>query len=988
MAGEQKLLGRISIETDDEALLAVLHFIPDENGIEIDAQSVNRLIAENKITYGFDRKELEQKIEKLLESNEEISITIAEGDHAEPLVPEEREWSELKIPEGLEEDVERFLKNAAAPEIWNTEIEKVPVEKTVKKKGILPFAKDKTETVKDLVKKEKKVRVNVIPDVIAAGWAEKEDKLADIIAAKPGKLGKDVYGKPIVPLSQEDEFWLGTNTEKKGSSIIATETGIVRRGWNWIEVIPFKSHDWNLELSKDKNTCLLNFNPGGEEVSLPDPAEIIKRAEMLGCPESALVGAEKINQIISTAAVAGKVLKNVIISSDDDGYFRIEVSDNRLVAEMVMHKGRGAGKPLVLKEAGSAIKNSGLKGMDLKKIQEVILDFQKSAEKDIRFILCEGTAPEEGEGGSVEYELQLLSDAAVDDIKKRAGGMDSAAFKDIPSAADYHPKEISGAANVKKDQNLASVLSSSGKKGADVFGDEIETSAKGAVIESLENVRFEKGMYISEIDGLLECFDSEGKTILRVRSHRDAEIEVKVAADKMTATLSIEPAAGTGIPPSLEEVNRQIAEAGLKSGINIDLVKSAVEKARNGESVGGALFAMGKAPKNAGEYKLKFLAEMADGNKVSIDEKGKANYRSQNRITNVKKGEILAEIQVIQGESEDGWDVLGNTLPAKQLTPLNVEIGANVIEEKDEEGNTFLMAEKGGRLIYENNKIEIQEGFFVKGDVDFSVGNIKFSGDVQVKGTVKNGFYIMAGGNVNIGMNSEMSLLSSEKTITVNQGIKGGGKALLRAKDSIRVSFAERATLLAVEDIIVKNAVFGCKVKCNGKLRLMTEKGYLVGGKIQARKGIEAANIGSLSGTRTEISFGQDYLIADQIEIEEKEITKIKNRLVKLDPEMRNCEKEKDSQGLNRLRQEKVKLMKIMEKRGVRIFTLKERFEQHFPSEIIIRGEVFPGVVFESHGRTLDITKKEKSIKIIFNEESGFLEKVPYNQQEDKQKEK
>ena len=152
--------------------------------------------------------------------------------------------------------------------------------------------------------------------------------------------------------------------------------------------------------------------------------------------------------------------------------------------------------------------------------------------------------------------------------------------------------------------------------------------------------------------------------------------------------------------------------------------------------------------------------------------------------------------------------------------------------ETDDEGNRTLIAEKSGRLIYENNRIEVQENLYVKGDVDFSSGNIKFSGDVNVKGNVRSGFFVMAGGDISIGMNSEMSLLSSEKSIMVAQGIKGGGKAILRAKNSIQLSFAERATLLAVEDITVKNAVFGCKVKCNGKLRLISEKGYLVGGRI------------------------------------------------------------------------------------------------------------------------------------------------------------
>lgn len=53
--------------------------------------------------------------------------------------------------------------------------------------------------------------------------------------------------------------------------------------------------------------------------------------------------------------------------------------------------------------------------------------------------------------------------------------------------------------------------------------------------------------------------------------------------------------------------------------------------------------------------------------------------------------------------------------------------------------------------------------------------------------------------------------------------------------------------------------------------------------------------------------------------------------------------------------------MKSLEKKGVRLFTLREKFEEHFESEVLIRGTVFPGVVFESHGRFYDV-KTEKRV--------------------------
>jgi uncharacterized protein (DUF342 family) len=133
--------------------------------------------------------------------------------------------------------------------------------------------------------------------------------------------------------------------------------------------------------------------------------------------------------------------------------------------------------------------------------------------------------------------------------------------------------------------------------------------------------------------------------------------------------------------------------------------------------------------------------------------------------------------------------------------------------------------------------------------------------------------------------------------------------------------------------------------------------------------------VGTPRGAKTHVSFGQDYLIADLIEKEETEIEKVKRRITEVDLSMRKLEKEgSSSDDLQRFRKEKVQLLKLMEKRGLRLFTLRERFEQHFPSKVVVTGEVHAGTVFESHGRTYEITRPRKAIAVEFNSETGNID--------------
>lgn len=91
---------------------------------------------------------------------------------------------------------------------------------------------------------------------------------------------------------------------------------------------------------------------------------------------------------------------------------------------------------------------------------------------------------------------------------------------------------------------------------------------------------------------------------------------------------------------------------------------------------------------------------------------------------------------------------------------------------------------------------------------------------------------------------------------------------------------------------------------------------------------------------------------------------------------MHQLEKERNRTQLKNTRLQKVKLMKIMEKRGIRLFTLRERFEEHFPSEIKVRGTIYPGVILESHGRYHEITSEKKNLIITFNLQTGKIEET------------
>ena len=152
-----------------------------------------------------------------------------------------------------------------------------------------------------------------------------------------------------------------------------------------------------------------------------------------------------------------------------------------------------------------------------------------------------------------------------------------------------------------------------------------------------------------------------------------------------------------------------------------------------------------------------------------------------------------------------------------------------------------------------------------------------------------------------------------------------------------------------------------------------------MGGTVRARQGIVAQNLGSPGGARTEVSFGQDYLLLEKIEREQREIAKLKARIAELDTAMKALlhAARRDEAALSAARAEKLAAMKAIEQRGLLLIGMRDRFDEHVPSEVVVRGTLYPGVVVESHGRRFSVAAEKSNLRLFFSQVEGkILEKI------------
>ena len=970
---------------DKTKLSAGIRFKPRAEEQEYSVEDIRNFLTSRGIRQGIDVQALSVAAARFSEGRESESGMLAIGKAPQDPQHAQYDWEDLPVPDDLKYESSLVLDNASSPEIFRITAEKVKRQKTVQKKPILPFLHPREKTLEVVEKIEKKEKVYVDPQVLASGWCEKGDRIGTVKPGKPGAPGVDVFGQVIPPGIDNKLFYCGEGIVLEKGAFVAQESGFFRRGENWIDLVPFTRHQWDLSLSDDKNSCYLDFNPGFKDAPPPAAEDIVAAARELGYPEEKLLASQDIQNMIAASVKSGSALKKQGITIDEDGWFKIRVSDDKLKAYLSMRKRRGAGKPLVLKQVGAAILQSGFKGLDKSTIQAAIMKFYHGSEAELRdYVFVEGKAPTPGEDESFSLKVTSLAQADMSAIQTRTLELRREGLLSFESWELFPLEKVEKIAHVRAEQLVGEIISGkNGEAGNDIFGTRLDPPAgKKAPLHICEGLRIEKNLIVAESDGVLEIGEIDGITYLRQRSHKDAAVAIHLSEDRMKAVLSISPVEGSGFPAREEDILEALKKAGVNQGIDENLCTQACVRTARGEAVSGMVVARGKLPRDAGKVEVDFKVTFASGKGVSINTKGRANYRRQDRITTIGEGELIAEVRVPQGESEPGWDVTGKSLNARELRQIPLEAGENIEVKEEGEGITRFYASVSGELIRESNHIRVRNVYSVSSDVDMKTGNIKFSGPVQIKGSVMPGFVVFSGGDVQIGGLVDASLISSEGAIYIGHGVKGGGKAVLRSKKDVYAGFIEQGNVMAVGDIVVKNSCLRSSLRCNGRLLLKTDKGNLNGGIVKARQGAEVQNLGNPNGVKTQVSFGQDYLIADRIQVEEKEITRTREKVIQLDSILHRLEKAGEAEKLKQARQEKLKFIKVIEKRSLRLFTLREKFEEHYPSEVVVRGSLYPGVIFESHGRYYEVDRPQSAVVVYFDSKVGKIQQKPISKEE------
>lgn len=459
---------------------------------------------------------------------------------------------------------------------------------------------------------------------------------------------------------------------------------------------------------------------------------------------------------------------------------------------------------------------------------------------------------------------------------------------------------------------------------------------------------------------------------------KDGHFTIEVVKGGTESLLFVSPPWG-GKPVTFEQVMFALERKGIVFGVDEDAVRAALEEMHEDS---GTVVARGAPPVQGKDAVIRYYFEKDVKTVPRELENGRVDYHDLNTVMNARTGTLLAE-KIPATEGAPGKSVFGNEIPAKRGKDAALPYGKGV--ERSEDGLRLYASEDGCPVIA-GNQLKVLTVYEVKGDVDFSTGNIYFVGDVVVHGTVKPGFKIIASGNVEVDQCVEDACIESEGKVVIRRGISGHGKAYIKAASDVLAKFIEHAEVYTnasvhTEECMHSTVYAGEKVVVDGK------QGRIVGGLTRARQEVSAKTVGSPLATPTEIEVGIEPKLKDNLLRVSSQIASDTENLNRVDKGIQYIEKFMQSgeslpaekaalyEKLSRTkRQIEERLEDIKEKRR----KLKEQIFAEPEGNIIVKELLYPGVKVSFKRATRLITEEKKNVCLY--EKEGEVKEMAYRE--------
>ncbi|KGR78381.1 DUF342 domain-containing protein [Ureibacillus manganicus] len=424
-------------------------------------------------------------------------------------------------------------------------------------------------------------------------------------------------------------------------------------------------------------------------------------------------------------------------------------------------------------------------------------------------------------------------------------------------------------------------------------------------------------------------------------------IEIEVAIDKLSASIYINESKET-IMANQDEIRQKVNSLLQEKNIKYGLLPIDFTNIEPGKSF---VVAKGEDSVKGKDATVRYL-EIPE-RKPLIREDGRADFFDMNFIFEISEGDWLGE-KISAESGTPGRNIFGEDIPAPPGKDIPLKYDPKTAFEVKEAGKIILRAKSSGVIDRKNGTVSISKHLIIAGDVGFDTGNIQFDGSISIRGTVQNGFSVVASRDISIehleGVNGAKLIMSTEGDIFIRGGIFGLGKTRVEAKNNVYAKHVHEANLIAGNEIIIGSYALGSNLTAS-KIHVDEQKGKIIGGRAVAQYTIITAISGNKMERRTELIVEGNQRRKKMEFIQEKAQTLkgIHEEIIQISSQLNNMHLSFDKMNstqldaLNQVKQMIEQKKQFAEKIDTEIKEMMKELRLSAKEEIIVRKEAYPG---------------------------------------------
>lgn len=347
---------------------------------------------------------------------------------------------------------------------------------------------------------------------------------------------------------------------------------------------------------------------------------------------------------------------------------------------------------------------------------------------------------------------------------------------------------------------------------------------------------------------------------------------IHISSDRLSALLQWE----EGL--DLEQVTAELESQGIRYGVDHAAIARALAAPPSEETL---CIATGCEPvaRDAARVQLAVQQDLSSG---ALDlESERMDFRERGGMHSVLTDDAVG-LWFPCTDGEPGMGVDGIRIEPPAPSTPDQSCGENVrMEPGDGEGLQLFAEIDGVVRMGPTGDVYVTDVLEVDSDVDLGCGNINVSGSVHITGTIRRGFKVCAGQDIDVDGAIEDAEVKAGKSLTVSSGILAGDQGLIQAGDDVRVKFTQNATVRAGGNVVLEMDT-NSTIESGGSILANEGSGHLRGGRYLAVESLVAKELGSNYGVETHVRLGTNPQLLRELQRIQKELKASHARASKL----------------------------------------------------------------------------------------------------------